>query len=167
MLRHLRRVGLCRTAVRMRRAGVLRPRRRAENVTCLSKVPRTTPNKAQSLRTPILQMEAQRLNDLLRSEELELGFKPNWLIQNLWPVKNQAHVIRLLKGHVTAQGRRKGPGRSRFPLGLGLEGSWRVRQAGWGSQDGRVSGQSSSKALSILWGRGRGGICGFHPVVAL
>ena len=93
----------------MRRAGVLRPRHRAENGTCLSKVPWTTPNKAQSLRTPILQMEAQRLNDLLRSEELELGFKPNWLIQNLWPVKSQAHVIRLLKGHVTAQGRRKGP----------------------------------------------------------
>ena len=93
----------------MSRAGAFCARHRAKNFTCLSKVPRTTPNKAQSPRTPSLQMEAQRLNDLLRPEELELGFRPNWLIQNLWRVKNQAHIIRLLKGRVTAQGRRKGP----------------------------------------------------------
>ena len=54
-------------------------------------------------------MEAQRLNDLLRSEELELGFRPNWLIQDLWRVKNQAHVIRLLKGLVTARAEEKAP----------------------------------------------------------
>lgn len=32
-----------------------------------------------------------------------------WDVQHCWQVKTQAHVIRLLKGRVTAQGRRKGP----------------------------------------------------------
>ena len=110
-------------------------------------------------------MEAQRLNDLLRSEELELGFRPTWLIQDLWRVKNQAHVIRLLKGLVTARAEEKAPQQVTFRAWVTRElesETGRLGESGWQSlwakqQQGSVH----------LVGAGGGGIYRFHPVVAL